>query len=148
MTVRSIRRWLGLGALLLALVYSALETRQPSSPGAGLPQDDEAVLQLHQAQRSGEVVEGSGTVDRLLSDDRDGSRHQRFILRLDSDLSLLVAHNLDLAPRIDDIEPGDRIEFRGQYEWNDQGGVIHWTHHDPSQRRPGGWLEHRGETYR
>ncbi len=58
-----------------------------------------------------------------------------------------MSHNIDLAPRVP-IAVGDTVEFRGQYEWNERGGVIHWTHHDPDGRRPGGWLRHRSRVYR
>lgn len=93
-------------------------------------------------------VTGSGTVSRLLSDDNDGSRHQRFILELPSGQTLLIAHNIDLAERVDALEVGDTVEFYGEYEWNDRGGVIHWTHHDPAGRHVAGWLEHEGRRYR
>ena len=95
----------------------------------------------------GRQVEGSGTVVRVLSDDNDGSRHQRFILELASGRTLLVAHNIDLAPRIDSIREGDTVSFYGEFQSNPQGGVIHWTHHDPQGRHPGGWLRHEGRTY-
>ena len=98
-------------------------------------------------RRSGLVVEGSGRVERTLADDNEGSRHQRFILRLASGHTVLVSHNIDLAPRVP-LAEGDAIAFRGQYEYNDRGGVVHWTHHDPRGRRPGGWLEHGGRRYR
>ncbi|WP_312209082.1 DUF3465 domain-containing protein, partial [Acinetobacter variabilis] len=26
-------------------------------------------------------------------------------------------------------------------------GVIHWTHHDPSNKHISGWLKHQGKTY-
>ena len=92
-------------------------------------------------------VEGRGVVTRILSDDNDGSKHQRFILELGSGQSLLIAHNIDLAPRIQGLQTGDEVEFRGEYEWNPEGGVIHWTHHDPAGRHQGGWLQHNGDTY-
>ncbi|QOY51204.1 DUF3465 domain-containing protein [Candidatus Sulfurimonas baltica] len=41
----------------------------------------------------------SGDVIRVLSDDNTGSRHQRFIIRLSSGQTLLIAHNIDLAPK-------------------------------------------------
>ena len=97
--------------------------------------------------RSGQQVSGSGRVVRILSDDNDGSRHQRFILGLSSGQTLLVAHNIDLAPRISSLSTGDTVKFYGEYEANPQGGVIHWTHHDPQGRHVAGWLEHRGRRY-
>lgn len=95
----------------------------------------------------GRQAKGSGTVVRVLSDDNDGSRHQRFILRLAGGRTLLIAHNIDLAPRIPGIRAGDTVEFYGEFRSNPQGGVIHWTHHDPQGRHPGGWLRHKGRTY-
>lgn len=83
----------------------------------------------------------AGEVVKVLPDDDEGSRHQRFIIRLGGhEHTLLVAHNIDLADRVA-IEEGDMLLIRGQYEYNDQGGLLHWTHHDPDGRREGGWIE-------
>jgi hypothetical protein len=97
--------------------------------------------------RAGQQVSGMGTVERVLSDDDDGSRHQRFILRLSSGRTLLVAHNIDLAPRVSSLREGDTVSFYGEYEPNDKGGVVHWTHHDPQGQHAEGWLEHKGQRY-
>jgi hypothetical protein len=97
--------------------------------------------------RSGQQVRATGTVSRILPDDNDGSRHQRFVLRLSSGRTLLIAHNIDLAPRVSSLQTGDTVSFFGEYEWNDRGGVIHWTHHDPQGRHADGWLEHKGRRY-
>ena len=86
-------------------------------------------------------------VIRILADDNDGDRHQRFVLETSSGRTLLVAHNIDLAPRIGSLSTGDTVAFYGVYETNSQGGVIHWTHHDPQGRHVAGWLEHRGQRY-
>jgi len=86
-------------------------------------------------------------VTRILSDDNDGSRHQRMILRLASGRTLLIAHNIDLAPRVPSLKTGDTLLFYGEYEQNEQGGVIHWTHNDPQGRHVAGWLEHNGRRY-
>jgi len=98
-------------------------------------------------KRSDVQVRGSGIVVRNLRDDEDGSRHQKFILKLSGGETVLVAHNIDLASRISNLNTGDRVDFYGEYEWNEQGGVLHWTHHDPGGRHKGGWLKHEGKTY-
>ncbi len=108
---------------------------------------DDELESAFQEQRSGVQVEGEGVVTRILDDDTNGSRHQRFILRLASGRTLLVAHNIDLAPRIASLGPGDMVAFNGEYEWNEKGGLIHWTHRDPNGQHEAGWLKHDGETY-
>ena len=95
----------------------------------------------------GSRVEATGVVERVLADDTSGSRHQRFIVRLSSGQTLLIAHNIDIAPRVEGIAHGDTVTFSGIYEANDKGGVVHWTHHDPSGRHAAGWIEHRGHRY-
>ena len=110
-------------------------------------QSDDLIADAYRNQLSDIQVSGSGSVSRVLSDDNKGSRHQRFILRLASGKTILIAHNIDLAPRINSLEKGDLVEFFGEYEWNSKGGVIHWTHHDPSGRHVGGWLKHNGRKY-
>lgn len=92
-------------------------------------------------------VLGQGTVVRILPDDNSGKRHQRFIIRLASGQTLMIAHNIDIAQRISGLKEGDEVRFSGIYEWNGQGGVIHYTHRDPGGRHVGGWLECRGRRY-
>ena len=105
----------------------------------------EAVLkQAFENEQSDIQVEGEGTVWKTLPDDNKGTRHQRFILKLSSGQTLLVAHNIDLADKIKGLKKGDKVAFYGEYEWSEQGGVIHWTHHDPSGRHTDGWLKHDG----
>ena len=92
-------------------------------------------------------VSGQGIVTKLLPDDNRGSRHQKFLIKLPSGLTLLVAHNIDLAPRMSVLRVGDTLEFYGEYAWNSKGGVIHWTHRDPNGRHVAGWLQHQGRKY-
>lgn len=96
---------------------------------------------------TGSWIEDSGFVRRLLSDDNDGSRHQRIILEIRRGLTLLIAHNIDLAKRVP-VGMGDRIRFRGMYEWNELGGLVHWTHHDPQGVEDGGYIRYRSRVYR
>ncbi|WP_312265579.1 DUF3465 domain-containing protein [Neisseria sp.] len=108
---------------------------------------DNALKQAFESKTSNLQVQGSGTVTKMLPDDNKGSRHQRFILKLTNGQTLLVAHNIDLAPKIKGLKKGDTVGFNGEYEWSEQGGVIHWTHHDPTKRHVDGWLEHNGQRY-
>jgi hypothetical protein len=101
----------------------------------------------YENHQSNVQVKSSGTVIRILKDDNKGSRHQKFILKLSSGQTILIAHNIDLAPRINSISNGDVIQFYGEYEWNNKGGVVHWTHKDPNGHHVGGWLKHNGSTY-
>lgn len=95
---------------------------------------------------TGSWIEDTGFVRRLLSDDNDGSRHQRFILDLRGRQTLLIAHNIDLVSRIP-LGLGDRVSFRGMYEWNELGGLVHWTHDDPQGVEDGGHIRYRTRTY-
>ena len=145
-------------AALLAVVWFFNRPRRRIAAGghgnvrgaAGVrarPPDTDAIAEAYANHASGVQVVGEGAVSRLLADDEEGGRHQRFILRLASGQTILVAHNIDLAPRIDSLQAGDTVSFNGVYEWNDRGGVIHWTHHDPQGEHEAGWLRHRGRTY-
>jgi len=141
--------------LVLAVAYQRLTvpSRHPASIPAETPNPpaespgDQPIEEAFRSHRSGVWVESSGTVERVLPDDRTGSPHQRFIVRLRDGRTLLVAHNIDLAQRAP-VEPGSSIRFRGIYEWSDRGGTVHWTHHDPDRRQAGGWIEEGGRQYR
>jgi len=153
---------LGLGAIALIAVVAALNAghrsatdgvaatprRATAAARATIQDRDAALSRAFERHERDVVVEGEGIVSRVLADDREGSRHQRFILRLSSGQTVLVAHNIDIAGRIASLEKGDTVAFRGEYVWNAAGGVVHWTHGDPAGRHPAGWIKHHGETYR
>lgn len=109
--------------------------------------NDQQIVNAFQNRQSDLQVGGSGVVIKTLPDDTVGSKHQKFILKLLSGQTLLIAHNIDLAPRINSLRNGDTIEFYGEYEWNSKGGVLHWTHRDPAGRHVHGWLKHQGKMY-
>ena len=92
-------------------------------------------------------VGGSGEVIMILPDDTQCNRNQKFIIELNPEQTLLIAHNIDVAPRIKNLKLGDHIDFYGEYEWNSKGGLVHWTHHDASGRHENGWLNHGGKLY-
>ena len=119
-----------------------------SSGSSARRADNDPIGRAFATRASDIQVDGQGTVIRLLPDDLDGSRHQRFIVQLASGQTLLVAHNIDLAPRVNGLQVGDDVRFNGEYVWNAKGGVIHWTHHDPRGRHVSGWIVHNGKTYK
>lgn len=96
--------------------------------------------------QDGKWIDISGIVSRLLHDDHDDSRHQRFIVNVADGKTVLVAHNLDIAERVP-VGIGDRVSVRGLYEWSPLGGLLHWTHHDPHGELDGGYIRLRSDTY-
>jgi len=135
---------------VVAIVAIALFQYLEQDTGQGTPSTQQPVSVQQQSNpatwSSGQWQTISGTVKRTLADDNEGSRHQRFILAVPGGKTLLVAHNIDLADRVP-LKTGDQLSLHGRYETNDRGGVMHWTHHDPDGRTPGGWIEFKGKRY-
>jgi hypothetical protein len=120
---------------------------RPSIQTAGTQRSDDELGRAFAERKSNVQVKGEGRVTRLLADDVSGSKHQRFIVRLASGQTVLVAHNIDVAPRVADLKEGDTVSFYGEYVWNDKGGTVHWTHHDPQGKHVAGWVKYKGRTY-
>jgi len=127
-------------------VKSQVQTLSLQSLSSGLATQENAALKQAFAQKQSHVwLEGSGIVKKLLPDDNKGSRHQRFLVSVSPEQTLLFAHNIDLALRAD-LNVGDQVMFRGEYIYNPKGGIMHWTHHDPHGKH-GGWIKVNGQTY-
>ena len=137
---------LGLSAYAI-FVLNPNVLHQFSVPPFKPPSNQNLIEQAFKNGQSNVQVQGEGVVVAILPDDNQGRRHQRFVIRLASGQTLLMAHNIDLAPLIDSLAKGDTIEFYGEYEWSEKGGVIHRTHHDPDGRHADGWIVHRGRRY-
>jgi len=131
---------LSIGGVIILLIaaYFGLDLsghKQNQSPSSTIPETPHAETTLsnngvdtikaaYEQRQSNVQVQGSGRVKAILRDDNDGSRHQKFILVLKNGLSILVAHNIDLAPKIPNLKKGDVVEFYGEYEYNPKGGGI------------------------
>lgn len=149
--------WMPLLALLIAVLLQFVNERSgaPQETGGALPDkpattsaaDNGALLAAIAARAEDVQVEGGGIVAKVLPDDNQGSRHQRFIVSLETGDTVLIAHNIDLAPRVEPLKAGDSVTFFGEYVWNPQGGVVHWTHHDPQGRHPDGWIRRAGKIF-
>ena len=136
-----------LAFLLGLLIYGCAEENTVNRNEIQVTESDRVLENAFQNKISNLQVQGTGIVMKLLPDDTTGSAHQRFILELMTKQTLLISHNIDLAARIDTLQISDNVEFYGEYEWNPEGGVIHWTHYDPGGVHENGWLNHNGITY-
>ena len=110
--------------------------------------DNAAVERDYAERRSTVEVTAEGVVTNVLADDSGPSgTHQRFIIRLaGSTQTVLVDNNVTIGQRAP-VSPGNDVIVHGEYVWNDQGGLIHFTHHDPAPAHEGGWIELKGERY-
>jgi hypothetical protein len=109
--------------------------------------DAGAIAEAYGAHRNVPQVQGSGIVVKVLKDDTNGLQHQKFLLKVSDNITILIAHNIDLAPRVEDIHEGDTVGFKGEYIYTPKGGTVHWTHKDPRGNHAAGWLEHNGKKY-
>jgi hypothetical protein len=130
--------------ILVVLAVYQYYSHEQSATDYGVATD--SVQAAYAARQSNTWLETRGRISRVLRDDNEGSRHQKFILELEDGHTVMIAHNIDLAERIPARE-NLSVRVRGRYEWNDRGGVIHWTHHDPEGRLQGGWIEVNGNRY-
>lgn len=123
----------------------------PAPPGGehDAAGSDGGIIRLFQQKRSDVVVTASGTVAKVLpddDDDTDGSgKHQVFLVDLLTGITVKVCHNLEFG-RVP-VREGQVVGFRGEYEWTEKGGTIHWTHHDPRGAHEDGWIELEGQRY-
>ncbi|WP_020558493.1 DUF3465 domain-containing protein [Thiofilum flexile] len=159
---QSLRRWLVIAVVICAAIYqyffnrgyqSSVPAPTTSAQSVALSAKDQtnAVAKIQQALREQNTeakfwVTLSGKVIKLLKDDREGSMHQRFLIEIAPNITLLIAHNIDIAKRVP-VKQSDTLTLRGEYVWNDKGGVLHWTHHDPKGRTQGGWIDYQGLRY-
>lgn len=132
--------------VLILVVLAVYQYYSQDRPAVDYGTATDSVQAAYAAHQSNTWLETQGRISRVLRDDNEGSRHQRFILELDDGHTVMIAHNIDLAERIPARE-NLSVRVRGRYEWNERGGVIHWTHHDPDGHHAGGWIEVGGVRY-
>ena len=110
--------------------------------------DNAAVKAAFERHADGVQVTATGVVDRVLSDqDGPSGPHERFIVRLrDVDMTVLVEHNLSIAPRVP-VVVAEPVVVHGEYIWNSQGGLVHFTHHDADRSHEGGYIVYGGKRY-
>ncbi|MEQ1488796.1 MAG: DUF3465 domain-containing protein [Methylotenera sp.] len=147
------KQFLILLAICFALSFTACRAPNNAQPiesaqvSATTGMDAGAIVEAYGAHRNLPQVQGSGIVTKVLKDDTKGLQHQKFLLKVSDNITILIAHNIDLAPRVADIHESDTVGFKGEYIYTPKGGTVHWTHKDPRGKHAAGWLQHNGKTY-
>lgn len=103
--------------VLFVAGYAGLTQYRQLSPAGGRvtgveSAENAALARAIESRASGVQLQGQGKVIKVLPDDNNGSRHQRFLLELPSGQTLLIAHNIDLSPGIPSLKKGDTEETR------------------------------------
>jgi hypothetical protein len=130
--------------ILRAIVFAAVLASGCVAVGTG----NASVERAYAQHLSNIEVTAEGTVARLLADNTGPSgTHQRFIVQVGgSTQTLLVDNNVEIGKRVP-LAVGDEVTVHGEYVWNDQGGLVHFTHHDPVHTHEDGWIEVKGVRY-
>ncbi len=119
---------------------SPVQNQQKSSTG---------LVDIYQAQKDHlkhvEVIV-KAKVYKMLSYDLYGLPHERFLIKLNNNSTVLIAHDLKMAPCVP-LKANDDVTIKGEYIWNNLGGVIHWTHHTDTAFHVGGYILFNNKTY-
>ena len=132
---------------IIALIISAFFAKDYNSKenNTNFKSTNSASLeQVIRKRSSGTIVTIEAKVIKHLSDDLVGDKHQKMIVKVGNN-TLLLAHNIDIAPRVP-VREGEFLEIKGEYEWNEKGGLIHWTHKS-NKNHPPGWIKYNNKKY-
>jgi hypothetical protein len=118
------------------------------APTGSSTADDAAIASDFQAHASNVEVTADGVVVAIFNDRRSSTgTHEQFVIRLTSqNMTVEVEHNISIGRRVP-VAQGDHVVVHGEYIWNAQGGLIHFTHHDPQGTHEGGYIVDHGTTY-
>jgi hypothetical protein len=109
--------------------------------------NDSAIVSAMESHRRVDFVEGSDMeVIQVLPDDTNGNQHQKWVVRLSNGKTMQAVYNSDMCPRVP-VQVGDRVAMGGMFLWTNQGGLLHWLHHDPRGNRPDGYVMLNGTYY-
>lgn len=145
-----IRKYIVAGVLsvaAIALLGFSIAGQVWQAPSSYNPEPGFKVLaDAYLNNESGMVAEVQGRITRLIMDQADGAREQKFVILGVSGQSLLVTHDLSRSERIP-VAVGDTVMVRGEYVWTEPGGMLEWTTRDIGSGDRHGWVEHKGKRY-
>src|SRR5574339_597933 len=99
---------LTIAVIAIALALVALALLWQSRPGYEVKSGFTAVEDAHRYRQTGFMAEVEGTVARILMDDREDRRNQKFTIRLTNGQMLLVIHDQEVAGRVP-VSVGDTV---------------------------------------
>lgn len=145
---KKIKQILGIVALIISAFFAEQylpnqETNNSTSPRTN-NRTESNIDKVVAGRKSGQMVLIEARIIKHLRDDLKGDKHQKMLLKTGKH-TLLLAHNIDIAPRVPAKE-GETIQVKGEYEWNEKGGVIHWTHRS-NNSHPQGWIKYNNKKY-
>jgi hypothetical protein len=109
--------------------------------------DDELIVSAWQQEKSNFHVQFEARVILKLPDEDNYGNAQKFLVVLENGHRLLISHDLEISTRVP-IVVNSLIRVKGEYDWNETGGMVHWTHRDINNERDGGWIELNNHRYR
>ncbi len=116
-------------------------------PEKHMPEGQREILLALDEGKGLDFVEIKGAeVVRLLPDDNEGRRHQKWIFEIAGGHRITAIYNTSFSEAVP-LEIGDIVNVGGQYIFDKNGGVIHWLHVDPKKNRPDGYVELNGKRY-
>jgi hypothetical protein len=115
-----------------------------AGPGGGSDANNGAVYEAWRTGRSNVEVTAEGSIASMLGTVTGPSgAHEGFSLHLRGasghGLTVRVEDNVDLTGRVP-LSAGEDVEVRGEYVYDANGGIIHYTHRDPSGRHAAGFV--------
>jgi hypothetical protein len=129
------------------LVATACAPTARAATASDTAAQNAAIQRAFEQRSAGAELTATGTVDRVLSDESGPSGpHERFIVRLPSGMTVLIEPNLSIAPRVP-VAVGSAVTVHGEYVSNAEGGLLHFTHHDPDRSHEGGYVLYGGRRY-
>lgn len=129
--------------VLLISAFFAIDKEQ-DGPIFDVVDRKKVLSQTIKERKSGKIITTKAKVIKLLDDDQKGDKHQKMIIKAGNH-TLLLVHNIDIAKRIP-VRVGEQLEVKGEYEWNEKGGLIHWTHRS-NNNHPEGWVKYKNKKY-
>jgi hypothetical protein len=110
--------------------------------------NDVAVCAALRQQRSGVEVIADGTVAYVPTYAAPSGEHEGFFIRLRSGCAatLRVETNTAFTGPIP-LRVGERVIVKGEFDYDADGGVIHWTHRAFGSHHASGYVEAGGRFY-